>query len=505
MQFYNHFPFIIIMLPLTVSVVMGLVRNVRIARSITLAVQVVIILFSLWLLVSLLNAPVESFVYSMGHFPAPWGNELRAGPLEAIMSCTFALVMFFSILGGARDAVLDIKSENIKYYHLMINLLTTSLMALVYTNDIFTGYVFIEINTLAACAIVVAKENGETIKATIKYLTMSVLGSSLFLLSTSILYSITGHLLMEPAHQVISDLSNTGQYHVPLIMTLVLYSVSLAIKSALFPFHSWLPDAHGYATTTSSAVLSGLVLKGYIVLLIKLIFRVYGIDVVSTFGITFALFALGLSSMIAGSILALNQKDIKRMIAYSSVAQIGYIFMGIGLNTTEGLTAACYQIIAHAFTKSMLFIAAGVFIKMAGSKNISDMVGVARKNKIAGIAFAVGALSMIGVPLFAGFPSKFYLANAAMHSSYGTVIAVIVLALSTFLNALYYIPTVLKIYSNKDNQESTLKVKSMSIEEGKLKSLISPTLICLIFANIALGIFYVPLLSVIEQGFIYLR
>ena len=505
MQLYNHFPLIMIILPLVISIAMVLIRDTKIACSISLSVQLVLAILSLWLLLSLINAPVGSFTYSMGHFPAPWGNELRAGPLEATMSCAFAMVMFFSLMGGFHDITKDIKREKANYYYLMINLLTTSLTALVYTNDIFTGYVFIEINTLAACAIVVAKQGGETIKATIKYLIMSVLGSSLYLLSTTILYGITGQLLMEPAHKVISDLAGTGQYHIPLIMTLVLYSVAVAIKSALFPFHSWLPDAHGYATTTSSAVLSGLVLKGYIVLLIKLIFRVYGIDVVNMLGILPALFVLGLASMIVGSLIALNQKDIKRMIAYSSVAQVGYIFMGIGLNTPAGFTAACFQIIAHAFTKSMLFIAAGALIKTAGSKNISDMVGVARKNKIAGIAFLVGSLSMIGVPLFAGFPSKFYLAGAAMQSTYGIWIAAFVLAISAALNALYYVPTLMKFYSKNDKKGREQETKVLPAEENKMKFITSPALICLISLNVAIGIFYVPLLNVIEQGFTWLR
>ncbi|MCL1836402.1 MAG: hypothetical protein FWG46_02510 [Treponema sp.] len=498
MQLFNHFPFITIMLPLAVSVLMLLIKGEKISRTISLFVQMILALLSLSLLLTLLQSPESTFTYNMGHFPAPWGNQLRAGPLEALMACAFSIVMFFSLLGGMNDTANDIKPGKIHYYYLMINLCTTSLMALVFTNDIFTGYVFIEINTLAACAIVVAKESGETVKATIKYMILSILGSGLFLLSTAMLYGITGHLLMEHAHTAIVGLEAAGQYIRPLTVTLILFCISIAVKSALFPFHTWLPDAHGYATTSSSAVLSGLILKGYIVLLLKLVTRVYGTEVVSR--VLPALIALGLLSMLAGSIIAFMQNDIKRMIAYSSVAHIGYIFMGIGFNTPAAFAASSYHIIAHAFTKSMLFIAAGALINTAGSKNIFEMRGAALKNKLAGAAFIVGACSLIGIPFFAGFPSKFFLADAVMHGTGGRFIAVTVLALSTFLNALYYVPTLFKLYS----YGGTAGLETGTMPAGKNKLSVSFTLVCLIAANIALGIFFGPLLSALEGGFAWL-
>ncbi len=194
----------------------------------------------------------------------------------------------------------------------MLNLLIASLLALVYTNDIFTAYVFIEINTVAACSIVLAKESGETIRATIKYFIMSALGSGLFLMGLAILYSLTGHLLMGNLYTSIQELALTGEYNIPLTVSFVLIIVSLGIKSALFPFYGWLPDAHSSATATSSAILSGLVLKGYIVLLLKIIYRVYGINIAKQLNILNILFILGFLSMIIGSIFALTQKDLKK-------------------------------------------------------------------------------------------------------------------------------------------------------------------------------------------------
>ena len=136
----------------------------------------------------------------MGHWPAPWGNEIRGGPLEALMATMFCIVMGFSVLGGLGNIFEDVPKKKQYLYFLMMNLLLCSMIALIYTNDMFTAYVFIEINTLAACAIVMAKEGGETIVATIRYLIMSLLGSGLFLMGIALLYNITGHLLMESLH-----------------------------------------------------------------------------------------------------------------------------------------------------------------------------------------------------------------------------------------------------------------------------------------------------------------
>ncbi len=361
--------------------------------------------------------------------------------------------MILSILGGFKNILKDIKVEKQKYYFIMLNLLIASLLALVYTNDIFTAYVFIEINTVAACSIVLAKESGETIRATIKYFIMSALGSGLFLMGLAILYSLTGHLLMGNLYTSIQELALTGEYNIPLTVSFVLIIVSLGIKSALFPFYGWLPDAHSSATATSSAILSGLVLKGYIVLLLKIIYRVYGINIAKQLNILNILFILGFLSMIIGSIFALTQKDLKRIIAYSSVAQIGYIYISIGLGNSLGLIAAIYHIIVHALTKSMLFLASGKFIEITNNKDIEKLKGIGYIDPISGVAFLVGSLSMVGgIPLFAGFISKILIGNASIQNNNFMLITMAGLAFSALLNGLYYIPIIFKIFNKKEKK-----------------------------------------------------
>jgi multicomponent Na+:H+ antiporter subunit D len=228
-------------------------------------------------------------------------------------------------------------------------------------------------------------------------------------------------------------------------------------------------------------------------ILLKILFRMYGIDNIFEMGILPVMFILGVVGMIAGSVMAVFQKNIKRLVAYSSVAQIGYIYMGMGLAHQAGFVASSYHIIAHSVTKAMLFVAAGALIATAKTYNLDDMRGAARKNKLAGAAFVVGALSMAGIPLFAGFVSKFYLAGAAVQAQNNMVLVFVVLGISAFLNSLYYFNAIVKLYSKE--KEGT------EFSTDKLGIVAKITFVCFILANIALGVFFGPLLRALEAGF----
>lgn len=511
MDFARNLPFLSIMLLMFSGIVMP-VFGPRGSRILTIAATGITAVLSAWLTAYTYGFG-SSFTYMMGHFPAPFGNELRAGILEAVMALSFCIVAFLSLLGNDASIDTDIPNRKKNLYYIMINLLMASLLALVYTNDIFTAYVFVEINTIAACAIVMSKPCGETIVATIRYLIMSLLGSGLFLVAISLIYDITGHLLMPNMQQSIIALMETGEYVLPIVVIIGLFGVSMAIKSALFPFHSWLPDAHGNATTAASAILSGLVLKGYIILLIKLFYRVFTLEIVNKLHITDALFILGLLGMIMGSVQAIYEKNIKRMIAYSSISQIGYIFMGIGIATTPGMAAACFHILAHMITKPMLFTAAGSLIDVSGhKKEFRYLRGAVWHAPLAGIAFLCGALSMIGIPFFSGFISKFCFAIATFDNTALLVPTLLVLALSTVLNALYYLPAVACIFARHIEPESDVH------EDGTTRTMILPwdrdaeastvkmtlgckiVLVMMIALNFVLGVFSQPLLTAIEYG-----
>lgn len=492
MDFICNFPFFSILLSLFSGTICS-VLPAKAAKAVNRIVITVIGFLSAALLIYLLSVG-EPFIYRMGHFPAPWGNEIRAGVLEAGMALFFCVVMYLSMAGGAHKLYNEVDESKHNLYYILVNLLLSSLLALVYTNDMFTAYVFVEINTISACGLIMIRQVGRTIEAAVRYMIMSLLGSGLLLFGICIMYDLTGHLLMSNIKESVGLLVANGEYQIPLIVSVALMCVGLCIKSALFPFHAWLPDAYGYSTVSSAAILSSLVSKGYIFLLIKIIYRVIGFDIFNSTRIIDVLFIFGLMGMIFGSLSAIRENDIRRMIAFSSVAQIGYIYMGFGMGTQTGMVASVYHILSHAATKSLLFIAAiGLTEVSGGSHRFADLTGAGYRNKWAGVAFTAGALSMVGIPLFSGFISKLLFAQAAVQVEGKMLASLIVLGISTILNAIYFMKTVIRIYtSTGDTPYAGITFKDMKIY--------AVVLVFFILLNILLGVSSQPIVDMIEQG-----
>ncbi|MCI6740681.1 MAG: hypothetical protein MR579_08150 [Bacteroidales bacterium] len=508
LPFYQNIPFFCILLSMVGGVITSLICSPRWALRLHLGILAVCCAANAHLACILFRSG-ESFTYMLGHYPAPWGNELRAGPLEAMLCALFALVMFLCVLGGLEDIQHDILPKKLPLYYLMLNLLWSSMLVMVYTNDLFTAYVFIEINTIASCAIVMAKDTGHTNMATIRYIIMSQLGSGLFLLALALLYGITGQLLFPSLRQAIGLLDTTGNYALPLTVLTGLMVLGLAIKSALYPFHAWLPGAHGNATTASSAILSGLVLKGYIILLIKILYQVYTLPVAEKSHIFDVLFVLAVIAMVMGSWYAMKENHLKRMIAYSSVAQVGYIFLGIGMGTAAGMTAAIFQVMAHAFTKPLLFVSAGELIRVSGHhKQLYYLRGAAHRAPLAGVGFTVGGLSMIGLPLLGGFVTKLFLAQASLELGWQNLLAFGVLAISSVLNALYYLPVILLIWTHgtplKEELDSGLRQAPCRSKPMDFDLPLPPSFavaaVCLMAGVVFLGVFFNPTADLIHQG-----
>ena len=333
-----------------------------------------------------------------------------------------------------------------------------------------------------------------------RYMIMSLLGSGLLLLGICMLYDLTGHLLMENIKEQINVIMASGTYQVPLLIAIGVITVGLAIKSALFPFHSWVPDAYGYATVSSGAILSSLVSKGYIFLLFKIFSRVIGFEHIASSQILTLLFLFGLCGMIFGSISAIWEKDIRRMIAFSSVAQIGYIYMGLGLGTEAGMVAAIFHVLAHGATKSLLFISAiGLTDVSGGSRSFFELTGSGYRNKAAGVGFLVASLSMVGIPIFSGFISKLLFAAAAvMVPDWKLLPTLIVLAVSTVLNAIYFLKTVVRIYIPANRDEVAQKgYFTLRFPEQKLYC---GTIVLFILINLVLGMASQPIISLIAEG-----
>jgi len=494
MTLVQNFPFFSIIIAMF-SGILSCALSGKKARNLSLAVIAATTVMSAAVLRFCMGTG-ESYTYMMGHFPAPWGNEIRAGVLEGLTATVFGVVMLLSVLGGMDHTAEDVEGK-LNLFYVMIDLMLSSLLALIYTNDLFTAYVFVEINTIAGCGLIMIRQKGRSLSAAIRYMIMSQLGSGLFLIGLSMLYDVTGHLLMSPARAAVEAIEAAGSYEIPMLVILAVISVGLAIKSGLYPFHYWIPDTYGYATPTASAILSGLVSKGYIFLLIKIFYRVLGRENVVASRIVNVLFVFGLAGMLMGSLHAILEKDTRRMIAYSSVAQIGYIYMGIGLGTEAGMVAAVFHMFTHSATKALLFISAvGLYEVSGDKKDYKSLRGAGYRNPLAGIGFSVGALSMVGFPMLAGFISKLLFATSALQSPNKMIITLIGLAVSTTLNAIYFLRLVITLYSREGDRETRGERSAVRKSSWKLRLAV----LCFIFLNLILGLKSQPIVQAIAAG-----
>ena len=492
MSFVQNFPFFTIILSLICAVV-SFVLSKNAAKWVSVALLSISSVLNLAVLVYCSRNSTD-FTYMMGHFPAPWGNELTAGVFESLMALLFAFVMLMSILGGASHVEHDVAKQRRHLYWVMVDLTHAALMALCYTNDIFTGYVFIEVCTIASCALLAVRGGGRVLIASVRYMIFALVGSGLFLMGVVFTYSITGHLLFPQLREAIALLWRDGSYRLSMTVAIGLMTAGLAIKAGLFPFHFWLPSAHGRATTATSGILSGVIVKGYLFLLIKIIYRVVGVEVFHASGVQNVLLIFGVAAMVFCSAAAVGSRRLKTMVAYSSAAQIGYMFMGLGMGTEAALIAVFFQIISHALTKPMLFLASSSLMDSCGGhQDFHSLRGAGHRNKPAGFLFTVGALSMVGIPMFIGFIPKLHFASAAFGMGWRTWAVLGALVISTLLNVLYFLYTAMLLWLpvNDDNRPSF---------NGKSAWLHAAPGLALAVLGMAIGLQSAPLAQLLQQG-----
>lgn len=495
MDIIFNFPALTILLSLLCSGIAFALKNPVKSRRLSLSLLFVCLVMNLCTLVYCVRT--GPFTYMMGHYPAPWGNEIAAGVCECLIAATFNLVMLLCVFGGRKEMIREIDENKLNMYFVMINLVSASLAALVYTNDIFTGYVFIEICTIASTGLLMTRNIGRTILASTRYMIFSLLGSGLFLIGVILLYDITGHLLMPNILTSTTALWRNGNYHLPLLVVIGLITIGIAIKSGMFPFHFWMPDTYGNATATSSGILSGIISKGYIFLLMKLIYRCIGIEAFYSSGISSILFFCGVCGMIFGSLQAIGENNINRMTAFSSAAQIGYIYMGIGLSPTLGMLAAFFHILSHAVTKPLIFLTnAKLALVSGGSRKFHDLRGAGVRDKMAGFAFTMGSLSMVGIPCFMGFVSKLLFAQAGITGGFKMAVTLCALAISTILNTMYFLRTLITIYSPKTSDTQNDSILPIREQKG-----FTIAACCFVLVNIVIGMHSQPIVSLIQQGF----
>ena len=388
--------------------------------------------------------------YFLGGWPPPFGIEYVLDHLSAFMVIIIVFIGFIAVIYPPEAGLYHTPRRGIPVYGLLL-LLIGGLVGVVVTGDLFNLFVFLEIYSLASYALITLGGD-RAVMASFRYLILGTIAGSFYLLGIGFIYFSTGTLNMADAASLLLPL-----YGSPTIMAAVaLIVVGMGIKLALFPLHVWLPDAHSYAPPVVAAILAAIQIEvaGYVIVRFMLtIFQPqYFIEILPVTTVIGWVAAVGI---IFGSVMAIAQKDFKRMLAYSTVAQVAYIGLGIGLANPLGLIGALLHILNHAFMKSCLFLVAGGIRHQTGLHTIPQFAGLGRKMPLMMGAFTVAALSMVGIPPTAGFFSKWYLILGSIEANNWAFVAVILA--SSLLTAVYFFRMIEKLFTTPPDADPVVE------------------------------------------------
>ena len=485
----EQLPIINMLLFLTAALVIPLFNKRTFTLTLVLGFIVLLSVFisSIFLLVHVNT--VGEFYYRFGNYQSFIGIEFKIDAFSTLFTTFIVGLTMLIYLYSCGDATDGIAEAEYGRYYILLFILMFSIFGIIYTNDLFNAYVFMEILSLTSCSIISIKRKKENYTASFRYVMLNEVGSLSYLFGIALLYMVTGYTNISLVFDSIQDV--WAVYPANIMTAVGFMIVGIGIKAAVFPFHIWLPDAHSHAPSSSSAILSAIVVKVYLLLMVKVLFRVFGIDILKALDIPVILMIIAGFGMIMGSFFALAQKDVKRMLGYSSVAQIGYILLGIAFMTHIGLSAAFFHIISHGLMKAALFLTVGAIIYYQRVRRIDQFDGMGYKMPLSMIVFSIAALGMIGIPPTIGFISKLNLGLAALDN--GMIIFIVIIVISGLLNAMYYLPIMISAFLKGE------KVDRISDIEKIPKVMIIPIVI-LGLLILVLGIYPDLIYSFIENA-----
>jgi multicomponent Na+:H+ antiporter subunit D len=382
--------------------------------------------------------------YQLGGWAPPIGIEYVLDPLSAFMTVIITCVAVLVMIYAKRSAGSELPGRDTSFYG-VASLLLAGLLGIVVTGDLFNLYVFLEIASLSAYALLASGEKRAPLAA-FRYVLMGTISASFYLIGLGLLYSKTGTLNMADLASRMDGITSFRSVQ----LAAVFIVTAMGIKMALFPLHLWLPDAYTYAPSAVTGLIAPLMTKVGAYVMIRLLLFVLGPAFIrDELGVTHWIAWASAAGILAGSILAIAQKDLKRMLAYSSVSQVAYIGLGIGLGNALGFIGAVLHILNHALMKACLFLVAGIVRYKRGPIAIAQFAGLGRRMPITMAAFTIAALSMVGLPPAAGFFSKWYLVLGGVESRQWIFVAVILV--SSLLNAVYFFNVLEKVYLVRAN------------------------------------------------------
>lgn len=433
----EHLPALQVVVPLLGAVVCALVRQRHLCLGLTVGVSAVTAVISLALLIQVHLGGTIS--YELGGFAPPLGIEYRVDVPNAFMLVLIAVVGAVVAIYAPRSLGDEIEPERQGWYCASYLICLAGLLGMAITGDAFNAFVFMEISSLSMYTLIALGRDRRALVAAFQYLVIGTIGATFYVIGVGFLFLMTGTLNL---YDMAGLLPDVGMQR-PLIAGLAFVTIGLGLKFAMFPLHLWLPNAYAYAPTVATAFIASTATKVALYLLLRYWFSVFGGDFVLVMSPAPAvLMAVGVAAMILCSLSAIWQINVKRMLAYSSVAQVGYILLGIALMTEVGLTGGISHIFNHAIIKCCLFLAIGCVFYSTGVTKIENMAGMGRAMPLTMGAFVIAGLALIGVPGTAGFVSKWFLIQGAVEQGEWWLVGAIVF--SSVL-AVFYIGRVVEV------------------------------------------------------------
>ncbi|MFO8191955.1 MAG: proton-conducting transporter membrane subunit [Bacillota bacterium] len=368
------------------------------------------------------------YIYQHLNILPPMGMVFRVDMLSLYVSLIFA---FFGVIFTIYSVGYYHNREGGRRFFYLLLAVIAGCLGVALSGNMFTFFMFFEFMSVLFVPMVAYKSTPEARAAGLKFFYMTIIAGVLLFWGVAITYWETGDLSFGQG-----GLIETAS---PLIMVAFFcYLISFGIKASMIPLHFWMPDAYAAAPTPAAALSSSMMLKTGVLGLIRVFHDIYGLDFLQEVGWNNVLLVLAVTSMLYGSLCAIAQDDLNRRLAYSGIAQVGYILLGLSLLTSQAFVGSLYHIMAHAFMKGGMFLCAGVIFVNTGKKKISEMRGIGFQMPITMIAFTIAAVSSVGIPPFNLFVSKWHLGYGALQA--GMPVLIVVLILSSILNASYYFP-----------------------------------------------------------------
>ena len=419
----THLPVLVVVAPLLAAALIVLINSRKGAWLITLLTS----LFCFYASVSMLQMvqDVNTLSYTLGGWQALLAIELKVDALASVMllilTGSASLVSFYALRSVEKEIA---NGKQVLFYAAFL-LVFAGLIGISITGDAFNVFVFLEISSLSTYAIISMGRDRRALHASYQYLIMGTIGATFILIGIAFMYVMTGTLNMADLADKLPAVADTNAIRAGFAFI----TIGVGIKAAMLPLHQWLPNAYAYSPSVVSTFLAATATKVAVYVMIRFQLTIFGIEF-SLLDMPFdkILMILGTIGIVGGSAYAIYQKNVKRMLAYSSIAQIGYILLAIGLASQPGFTAALLHIFNHALIKGTLFMALGIVFFRYASTELSVMSGIGKTMPITMAAFTIGGLSLIGVPGTAGFVSKWYLVTALLDASLWPLAIVILLA-----------------------------------------------------------------------------